>query len=483
MTDLERDAEIRRLFFAEHWKKGTISTQLGVHHDVVERAIGSLGPEPAAGPRPSILDPYKPLVRETLEQYPKLRSTRLYDMLCERGYRGSARTLRRYVSAVRPSPKREAFLRTETLPGEQAQVDWGQVGTLFIDGAERPLWVFVMVLAYSRALWAELVLDMGVHSLRRSLVRASSYFGGVTRQWLFDNPKTVVLDRRGDVVRYHPALLELCGSMHVQPRLCGVRKPQHKGSVERAIRYLKERFFAARKIRDLQLGNQQLLAFAQTTAMNRPHPAQQGQTVGTVFARERPHLLRLPDVLPCTDAMTPVVVDKTASVRFDTNDYSVPPEHVGKTLTLVSSDTRVRVLDDEREVAHHERCWAKRRVIETRAHRDPIVSQKRAARDAKGRDRLRVEVPRIDELLQRWADDGRNLGSMVVRTIKLLDLYGAPALTEAVQQLLERDGSDFGALSILCEKQRNKPVSLPLQLADHVNDRDVIPHDLGGYDE
>ncbi len=483
MVDQARDAEIRRLFFAEHWKKGTISTQLGVHHEVVERAIGALGPEPRRGPRASILDPYKPFVQETLEQYPTLCSSRLFDMLCERGYSGSERTLRRHVRAVRPVPRAEAFLRIETLPGEQSQVDWGHVGTQLIDGSERALWVFVIVLAHCRAFWAELVVDLTVHSLLRSLVRASTYFGGVTRQWLFDNPKIVVIERNGDAIRYHPDLLRLCGAMHVQPRLCGVRKPEHKGGVERAIRYLRQRFFAARTIRDLAQGNAELLDFAQSTAMSRPHPTRAGLTVQEVFAEEKTHLLSLPAVLPCTDAMTPVRVDKTACVRFDTNSYSVPPAYVGKTLTIVSSDTAVRVLDGDSEVAVHERCWAKRKLLEQRHHREEILAAKRAARDPKGRDRLRAEVPRIDELLQAWADEGRNLGSMVARTLKLLDLYGATTLAACVQQLLERDGTDFGALTLLCEKSRKRPVALPLELAPHVQDRDVVPHDLGDYDD
>jgi transposase len=194
-------------------------------------------------PAPLLAD--ETFVAETLKQYPRLRSTRLYDMLVERGYEGSVRSVRRYVQRVRPEPKTEVFLRTEPLIAEQAQIDWGYVGKILIDGCTRQLWVFVIVLAYSRAMWAELVIDLTASSLRRSLVRACLYFCGVTRQWLFDNPKIVVLERHGDAVRFHPELLTLSGQLCVALRLCGVRKPQQKGKVERAIRYLRERFFAA----------------------------------------------------------------------------------------------------------------------------------------------------------------------------------------------------------------------------------------------
>ncbi|MBK8010133.1 MAG: IS21 family transposase [Deltaproteobacteria bacterium] len=294
MNPLDKAVEIRRLFFAEHWKVGTIVSQLGVHADVVERVIGPLGPEPrATRPRFSVLDPFKPIVDETLERYPRLTATRLYDMIVERGYTGSLRTVTRYAPLVRPKPKSEAFLRIERLPGEQSQVDWGHVGRISVPGGERALWVFVMVLAFSRAIFAELVLDLTVHSLLRSLVRASTFFGGVTRQWLFDNPKTIVLERQGDLVRYHPELLHLTSELHVQPRLCGVRKPHQKGGVERTIRYLKDRFFAARTIHSIDVGNAQLMRFLDEIAMARKHPEQDQRTVAEVFEDEKGAASRL----------------------------------------------------------------------------------------------------------------------------------------------------------------------------------------------
>ena len=484
MIERERAAEVRRLFFAEHWKKGTIATQLGVHPDVVERAIGPLGPEPKARPaRPSLLDPYVSFIDETLAAYPRLVATRLYDMVVERGYAGSLRTLTRHVRQVRPQPKSEVFLRTERLPGEQSQVDWGHVGTLRVDGGERALWVFVIVLAYSRALWAELVLDMGVHSVRRSLVRAAQHFGGVTRQWLFDNPKTIVLERQGELVRYQPDLLALSATLHVQPRLCGVRKPHQKGGVERSIRYLKERFFAARRIHSVEHGNAELLRFLDEIAMKRTHPVHRERTVAEVFEEERPLLLRLPEPMPVTDLVAPVAVDKTATIRFHTNRYSVPPAYARRTLTLVASDAEVRLLDGADVIAKHVRSWGRHGLVETPEHRAEILATKPGARPAKGRDRLRAAVPRIDELLEHWLHEGRNIGSMIARTLKLLDVYGERDLAHAIDALLERGSHDLGALAVLCD-QRRRPqrVVLPLELGDHVPDRDVVPHDLGGYD-
>jgi transposase len=130
-VDRETEAEIRRLFFGEHWKKGTIAAQLGVHEDVVQRVVGPHGPEPKGrDPRPSVLDPYRGFVLETLDRYPSLVATRVYDMICERGYTGSLQTLRRFVLDHRPARPSEVYLRVETLAGEQSQIDWAHVGAV-----------------------------------------------------------------------------------------------------------------------------------------------------------------------------------------------------------------------------------------------------------------------------------------------------------------------------------------------------------------
>jgi transposase len=98
-------AEIRRLFYAEHWKVGTIAEAVHVHHDTVRRAIESerFGIHPAR-PRPSMLDPFIPFIRDTLQRYPRLRATRLYEMLRQRGYEGCAEWWRSCVRGERPRP-------------------------------------------------------------------------------------------------------------------------------------------------------------------------------------------------------------------------------------------------------------------------------------------------------------------------------------------------------------------------------------------
>jgi transposase len=480
----EVESEIRVLFFGEHLPVGTVASQLRVHADVVRRVVGLSEPRPPP-PRTRKVDPVKDFIVETLERYPRLRATRLYDMVKARGYTGAVRTLREFVHEVRPIPRHEAFLRLTPLVAQQAQVDWAHVGEVDVPGGRRALWLFVMSLPWSRAMWGEFVLDLSVWSLLRSLSRACTYLGGTAREWLFDNAKIVVLERHGAAARFHPLLLDLAGHYAVRLKLCAPRKANQKGNVERMIRFVRERFLAGRSIRSVEQGNREFLAFLDEIAHARPHPTLAGRTVRDCLDEERTRLLPLPVAPPATDQVLPVVVDKTASCRFDTNTYSVPPEYVKRMLTLAADDRELRILDGATVVAHHARCWGRRQPVEASEHRAALVAERAGAGEAKGRDRLRAAVPAIDALYERWVDAGRNLGSMTARTLKLLDLYGAELLGAAVAEVLSRGMHDPGALAALCEQRRcagAAPVPLDVPLAAHVRDRDVVPHDLETYD-
>lgn len=482
----ELEADIVRLYYAEHWPVGTIATQLNAHVDQVRRVLGLDEPRPPSALRPRVIDPYRPFIEEQLRRYPKLLATRLYDMVCARGFGGSVRTVREHVATVRPRPPREAYLVTETLPGEVAQVDWAHVGEVAVPGGVRALWMFVMVLAHSRAMWGEFVIDLTVHSLCRSLVRAACALGGVARQWLFDNPKTVVLERVGTVARFHPTLLALCAAMRVEPKLCAVRTPRHKGKVERAIRYLRDRFLAGRAITGIDQGNRLLAQFIAEIAHVRPHPTIAQRTVGEVFTVERARLLALPEPLPETARVEPIKVDAQAFIHLDTNRYSVPSDYASRVVTLVVDDRTVRLVDGDKAIADHPRSWGRRQVFEKPEHRAALLDERRAARSLKGRDRLRAVVPAFDRIVERWDLAGSSLGYRVARTIKLLDLYGERVFAAAAADLIARGLSDVGALAVACEKHRKDlggRVPLALALPDHLDDADVVPHDLETYDE
>lgn len=221
MIDIGLHAEVRRLFYAEHWKVGTIAEQLGVHHETVERAVGvEYFANKTRHLQPSPLDPYKPFLAETLERYPRLVGTRLYRMVQDRGYTGSIRPVRRFARSIRRQGRSEAFLRRHTLPGQEGQVDWGCFGRIKVGHALRALSCFVMVLGWSRGMYARFFLDQTMESFLHGHTEAFETFGGCPRVLLYDNLKSVVLDRVGDHIRFHPRLLELAGHYHFAPQPC-----------------------------------------------------------------------------------------------------------------------------------------------------------------------------------------------------------------------------------------------------------------------
>src|SRR5437764_13589356 len=136
MISPETRVQIRRYFYAEHWKIGTIAQALNVHPDTVRRAIEVERFQHAEPLRPSMVDPYPPFVRQVLEQHPRLRATRLYEMIRERGYAGSVEQLRREVARLRPQPH-EPFLRLQVFRAEQAQVDSANFGSVMDGRAKR----------------------------------------------------------------------------------------------------------------------------------------------------------------------------------------------------------------------------------------------------------------------------------------------------------------------------------------------------------
>jgi len=124
--DKKTEAKILRYHFVEQWRIGTIATQLGIHHSVVDRVLAQAGlPKVERSARPSMIDPYLPFIVETLNEFPTLTAARLYEMAKQRGYPGGPSQFRQRISQLRPRKQPEAYLRLKTLPGEQSQVDWG----------------------------------------------------------------------------------------------------------------------------------------------------------------------------------------------------------------------------------------------------------------------------------------------------------------------------------------------------------------------
>jgi transposase len=486
MLSSETRMQIRHWFYAEHWKIGTIAQQLGIHADAVRLAIESNHFHRAQTLRPCLTDPYLPFIRQTLDLYPRLRATRIYQMLQARGYQGSVVQLRRAVATLRPH-RPEAFLRLHTFPAEQAQVDWAHFGQVMVGRARRRLSCFVITLAYSRALYLEFFFDQSMENFLRGHVHAFQAWSGQPRVILHDNLRSAVLERRGNQIHFHPRLLELCAHYHCIARPCQVRAGNQKGRVERAIRYVRESFWAGRDFTTLQECNRQALLWRDQVAHQRPWPGDDTRTVAQVFAEEQPRLLPPPLHSFNTDLILPLRSAKTIYVRFDLNDYSIPPQAVRRPLTLVASDTWVRILDGTQEIACHHRSYDRRKEVLDPAHQHALLKEKRQAFHSTPTGRLAQAVPESETLLDLAFARGESAGTQTAQLLKLLDLYGAPALRRAIAEALQRDTPRASSVAFLLRKQQGtSPSAAPkvdLSRYPEAQSIDVQPHDLETYDE
>jgi transposase len=483
------EAQILRYHHAEKWTVGTIARQLHVHHSVVRRVLAQAGlPRVGRPPRPSQIDAYLPFIRQTLETFPTLTASRLYAMARERGYRGSPDHFRHLIACHRPRPTAEAYLRLRSLPGEQAQVDWAHFGHLQIGRARRPLMAFVMVLSYSRQIFLRFFLDARIESFLRGHVGAFAAWQGVPRVLLYDNLKSAVLERHGAAIRFHPTLLGFAGHYRYEPRPVAVARGNEKGRVERAIRYVRESFFAARNFVDLDDLNAQAETWRLGPAADRRCPDEPQRTVRAVFAEEAGRLLALPDnPAPLLERVT-VSVGKTPYVRFDLNDYSIPHTHVRRVLSVLADPHEVRIVDGAEVLAVHRRSYDKGAQIEAAAHVQALVEQKRAAREHRATDRLAHAVPASQTLLARAAERGANLGAITSALIRLLDRNSAADLQAAILEALERNVPHPNAVRLALEhrrEQRGQAPQVDLALPEHVQRRDapVRPHALETYDQ
>jgi len=488
MITREREAEILRLWHAEHWKIGTIATQLGVHHDTVRRVLAQAAiAAGAAASRPSMVDPFVPLIRTTLEKYPRLRASRLYAMVKQRGYGGGPDHFRHVVARYRPRPVAEAYLRLRTLPGEQAQVDWGHFGTLTIGRAVRPLWGFVMVLSYSRHVFLRFYLGQAMANFLRGHVVAFATFDAVPRVVLYDNLKSAVLERVGQAIHFHPTLLELAAHYHFEPRPVAVARGNEKGRVERTIRFIRDSFFAAREFTDLADLNAQAQQWCESVAAERPCPEDRTRRVREVFAAEKPYLLPLPDnPFPAEDRCETAVA-RTPYVRFDLNDYSVPYTYVRRPVVVHGTLDTVRICEGLTVIATHRRSWDKGEEVEIEAHVRELLAWKRAARHHCGLDRLHHAAPHAPAFFAAVAHRGGNLGATTTGLTRLLDLYGAAALDQALAQALAANSAHLPAVRQILEQRQHAhhqapPVAVALPDDPRVRDLVVHPHDLATYD-
>lgn len=480
--------DILRHHLVDDWPTGTIARELGVHHDVVRRVLAQRGAwqAPTLSVRARMLDTYLPFVEATLEKYPRLHASRVFQMAKDRGYPGSESHFRRLIARIRPRPAPEPFARLDMPAAEQAQVDWASFGTLLVGRARRPLHAFVMTLSWSRMVWLQFFYDMQRPSFLRGHIDALHFFGGVPRRLLYDNLKSACIEREGRAARFNESLLEMASYYGFEPILATPRRGNEKGRVERTIRYVRTSFFAAREFRDLDDLNQQAISWTEGLSASRRWQDDDRTTVGAQFQHERTLLRALPptpfEALERIEAR----VGRTPFVRFDTNDYSLPCAHVRRMVTVVAEPHRLRIVVDGQVVAEHKRSFDRRTTIEDPAHTQELKQTKRRAREGSGMSRLTRAVPASRLMLERAAQRGHNLGSLVSKLLELLDMYGAEAMEVAVADANahERIGSSAVRLTLQARlRAQGKTTPRPIQIANaRVRDVCVRSADLSTYD-
>ena len=259
-----------------------------------------------------------------------------------------------------------------------------------------------------------------------------------------------------------------------------------KGRVERAIRYVRESFWAGRAFTTLSECNRQALLWRDQVAHQRPWPGDTTRTVVEAFAEEQPRLLAPPLHPFNPDLMVAIRPQKTIYVRFDRNDYSFPPEGLDRPLTLVASDSVIRILDGTQEIACHSRSYDQQQEILHPPHQQALLQLKRKAFDSTPSGRLAQAAPESKTLLDLAFAQGESAGSQTAQLLKLLDLYGAAVLRRAIREALERNTPRASSVAFLLRQQSQRTAPLPaVDLSRHPQAQviDVQPHDLETYDE
>src|SRR2546430_510758 len=222
-----------------------ISKLTGWDRKTIRKYIQAAGLAPEYGPRsapPSKLDAFKPYLEGRLRSG-VWNARVLLRELRERNYTGSYTILTDWLRPQRSAARVVAVRRFETAPGQQAQVDWGHLGTLEMAGQEQKLHGFTFTLGYSRRMVAEAALDQKLGTLLRLHEAAFQQIGGVPEEILYDRMKTVWLgtDERGEIV-WHPVFLDFARYWGFTPRLCRPYRAQTKGKVESGVKYVRRNF-------------------------------------------------------------------------------------------------------------------------------------------------------------------------------------------------------------------------------------------------
>lgn len=368
-------------------KVSAIARQLGVDRKTVRKYIARGLEPPEYGPRPvqqKSTDPFLPYLRDRLAAFPGLTAVRLCRELRERGYVGGYTAVKRAVREIRPTAVTPFEVRFETLPGEQGQVDLARFEVEFTDepGVTRIVWLFSMVLGYSRLIWARFVVHQDLQSVLRCHIAALEAIGGAPREILYDRMKTAVIGEDPDgLVIYNRALLDLARHYGFQPRACRPYRPKTKGKVERPFRYIREDFFLGASFRNLDDLNAQLRHWLDTVANPRLHATTE-RIVNEAFAEERPSLKPLPLAPYRTVLKLERRLSHEGMVSVSGNLYSVPETTRRRVLDVHVFADQIQIFEDGVVVATHVPLEGRNQKRLDPAHRKVLPARKRRRAEA-----------------------------------------------------------------------------------------------------
>lgn len=295
--------------------------------------------------RQSMLKPYRGLIEGWLS-HQNYQASRIHELLQCQGFTGSYDIVQRYVKNIKEQRDRVAYVRFETMPGQQAQVDFGDFQVTWNDGTTLTLYCFVMVLGYSRHMYIEFIDKCTMTKFLACHQHAFGFFGGIPAEILYDNMKNVVVKRLVGSVQWNKTFESFCVHYGYKPLVTPPYSPWAKGKVERPMKYIRERFWNGYVYHDLVRTNSDVRQWISQVAGQRVHGTTQEQ-VCVRFEREKPFLSDFPGQSYDISEKVYRKVQKDCQIAFDGNRYVVPHETVGRNVLLKIRDGVLRVFDDD----------------------------------------------------------------------------------------------------------------------------------------
>lgn len=341
----------------------SIAKKLGLHRDTVTKYLekGELPRYTKGKRRESILSPYKQVIQDLLAE-DAYQATWIFERIQHLGYPGGYDTVRHYVQGIKEQQSRLAYIRFETEPGRQGQMDWAEFQVSEADGQTSSVYLFVLLLGFSRAMYAEFAHRCTLETFLDSHIRGFHYLGGVPGEILYDNMKNVVTKRSGGRVEFNVEFLHFAHHYQFQPVPCPPYSPWVKGKVERPIHYIRERFWRGYRFDSLERANRDLLVWLNETANARLHGTHR-QPIGERWQQERAHLGSWPEVDYDTSLKVVRKVYRDCQVSYNGNRYVVPHHVVGKKILLKIKAGTIRFYDDQDLLATYQEPQEKGKTL------------------------------------------------------------------------------------------------------------------------